>query len=483
MRTRTAIFAVLLLAVLAAPASAAVRPLETGVSYVYDEDEPTATFAQVKAAGARLAHTPVRWGSVAPEVPPPGFQPGNPADPSYEWEDTDRWVSHAVAAGLTPVLQIRGAPRWAQRCVHVFSTDTPCNPDPAQLAAFATAAAIRYSGNFGGLPRVRHWQGLNEPNLSLFFLPQFEGNRAVSPILYRTLINSFSAAIKSVHPSNLAILAGLGPIEVPKHTLGPLRFARELLCMRGRERFRPARGNCGGGVAFDIFAIHPYTTGGPTHEGGRNDVQLGGLGRLHALLRAADRAGRIKNGFRHTPLWVTEFSWDTSPPDPGGLPMKIATRWTAEALHTAWRAGIGTFFWFSIRDEEADPGTPAHASVESGLYFRGPTVAQEHPKDIMRAFRFPFVAYPRRGGLVVWGRTPISRGGRVVVQGWRGRGWRKLGTVRADRAGIFRDRLNSGYGRGRSGRVRAVYKGRGSVPFSMRPVGDFRQPPFGRPVG
>jgi hypothetical protein len=472
-----------LLTAYAAPADSAVRPLKTGVSYVYDE-EPAAAFQHVRDAGARLAHTPLRWGSVAPATPPAGWQPDNPADPNYDWESTDRWVREAVAAGLTPVLQIRGTPRWAQRCPQTFSTDTPCDPDPAALASFATAAALRYSGQFGGLPRVRYWQGLNEPNLSLFFLPQFEGNRAVSPILYRALINSFYAAIKAVNPSNLVIAAGLGPIAVPKYTIGPMRFTRELLCMRGHKRFRPAAGNCGGGVSFDIFAIHPYTTGGPTHEGGANDVQLGGLWKLKALLRAADRAGRIDGSFRHTPLWVTEFSWDTQPPDPGGLPMKIATRWAAEALHSAWRVGIDTFFWFSLRDFAQEPGEPFHISIESGLYFRGPTVAQDQPKEIVQAFRFPFVAYPGKRGLSFWGRTPNSGPGKVVIQVRKPKGsWKKAFVARADRVGIFRGVAKTGYGRNRRGFVRAHYWGASSAPFSMKPIGDFRQPPFGKPVG
>src|SRR5690348_12707984 len=104
--------------VVAGPVSTAaghqIRPLNTGVSYVYD-NEPTA-FEHVKQAGARLAMTPVRWGVVAPTSEPSSWQPDNPADPHYNWQFIDVWVSHAVQAGLVPVLQIRGAPRWAQRC-------------------------------------------------------------------------------------------------------------------------------------------------------------------------------------------------------------------------------------------------------------------------------------------------------------------------------------------------------------------------------
>jgi hypothetical protein len=473
----------LLLSAQPSPAEAKPRPLRTGVSYLYKEDAEPAAFQHVRQAGAQRVLTPLEWGWIAPERRPASWQPDNPADPNYDWDLYDRWVVNAVAAGLTPVLQIRGAPAWAQRCGFT-SFDTPCDPDPGELAAFAAAAARRYSGTFGGLPRVYYWQGLNEANLSLFFKPQFVDGKAVSADLYRALINTFYAAIKAVDPSNIVIAGGLGPIAVPKFTIGPMRFTRELLCMRTNAK--PAKGNCGGGVRFDIYDIHPYTTGSPAHEGGVNDVQLGDLDKLQGLLRAADRAGRIKGRFKRTPLWATEISYDTNPPDPGGLPMAIASRWTAELLHTAWRAGVVDVFWFSLRDFKPDPRQPSYVTPESGLFFRGPDPVFDQPKEIFYAFRFPFVAYARkRGGpaLDFWGRTPSSKGGRVTLQALRRGKWRRIGGARADRVGIFRGRLRSGYGRGGKGSVRAVYHGRLSVPFSMRRVGDFRHPPFGRPVG
>ena len=460
----------------AAPASAGVRALHTGVSYVYDND--AASFENAKNVGASIVQTPLRWASVAPNQQPPGWNPADPADPNYDWEFIDQWVSRAVAAGLTPVLQVRGAPLWAQRC-HTGETDVPCNPDPAALAAFSTAAARRYSGSFGGLPRVRYWQGLNEPNLSLFFAPQYEGDRPVSPQLYRALINSFYAAIKAVDPSNLVIAAGLGPIAVPKYTIGPMRFARLLLCMKGHAHPRPTKGDCEGGVHFDIFDMHPYTTGGPTHEGGINDVELGDLAKLKTLLDAADRAGRIKGAFKHTPLWVIELSWDSKPPDPNGLPMKILSRWTAEALFRSWKVGVEYFFWYSLRDPEPEPQLPFSQTDQSGLYFRGPSVAQDQPKEFASSFRFPFVAYPRKRGLYFWGRTPSSSPGRVVVQVLKRGHWRKAAVARANAGGIFQGLSRRRYGRNKQGAARVVYKGQASPAFSMRPIPDFSHPPFG----
>lgn len=456
-------------------AAADAQPLRTAISGI--NEDALLAFQRVKEAGARYVRVAVEWSEIAPSAKPAAWQPENPADLHYDWRRTDEGVVHAVAAGLEPVAMIEEVPRWVERCHSNLGGN--CDPDPDALAAFATAAARRYSGGFGGLPRVAYWQGLNEPNLSLYFNPQFEGDRAVSPDLYRILANRFYAAIKAVDPAAIVIAAGLGPIAVPSYTIGPMRFTRELLCMKGRDRFRPAPGNCGGGVYFDIFDIHPYTTGGPTHTGGANDVQMGDLAKLRALLDAADRAGRIKGQFEHTPLWIGEFSWDTNPPDPGGLPMKIETRWLAEALYRAWRAGVEAFFWFSLRDRTPNPSLPFSQTLESGLYFRGHTLEQDQPKEIFFAYRFPFVAYPREKGLFFWGRTPSNAKGKVVIQILKRGHWRRAAVARADETGIFRGLSPRRYGRNKRGAARAVYMGETSVPFSMKPVPDFPHPPFG----
>ena len=468
-----------MLAMVTGTQRAEARPLWTGITNIQSNEQ--LAFDRTKSAGSRFVRIPLLWNQAAPASKPASWNPSDPADPNYRWADNDINVQRATAAGLVPVLQIVSAPNWAQRCqTPPVLPDAECDPDPTALAQFATAAARRYSGKFPGLPRVKYWQALNEPNLSLFFFPQFNtAGKALSARLYKSLVNAFYDAVKAVDRSNLVVAAGLGPIAVPKWTIGPIRFTRELLCMQGRETFHPAPGKCAP-VRFDIFAIQPYTTGGPTHVGGINDVQLGGLGRLKSLLVAADKAHRIKGVYKHTPLWVTEFSWDTQPPDPGGLPMEIATRWVSEALHEAWKAGVSAFFWFSLRDDERTMYSPPYsATLESGLYFRGVALEQDRPKEILGSFRFPFVAYPRKLGLEVWGRTPTSSAGKVRIEAWTGSTWRKLMTVRADKTGVFTGTSKSRYGQDREGLVRAVYAGDGSPPFAMRGFPDRTQPPFG----
>jgi hypothetical protein len=456
------------------PASA--QPLVTGVSGL--DDYSVTSFEQAKAAGASFVRIPVSWRGVAPQDPPPGWRPEDPTDPNYDWEEIDAAVVTAVASGMTPLLQVDGAPAWAERCQPPgYAIGAACDPDPGALAVFAEAAAKRYSGGLLGLPKVRYWQGLNEPNLSRFFFPQYAGDAPRSPELYRILANAFHDAVSRVDRSNVVLLGGLGPVAVPGFTIGPMRFVRDLLCMRGRYRFRPLPGNCGGGVRFDVFDVHPYTTGGPTHRGNVDDVQLGDLAKLQRLLAAAEKAGRIDGRYRQVPLWITEFAWDSNPPDPGGLAMRTLSRWTAEALFQAWRAGVSHFFWFPLRDQPL--GRSPSETLQGGLYFRGATPSQDQPKEVRQAFRFPLVAYPRPRGLAYWGRTPTGAPGRLSIQVLHRGRWRNVKTVRAGRSGIFEGAVKIGYGRDGRGRVRALFRKEASLPFTMRGVGDFPQPPFG----
>ncbi len=455
------------------------RPLVTGVA------DPQAnalgdqtTFDRIRDAGARFVRLTILWEQVAPRSEPLVWLPDSPADLNYDWTTVDREVQMADRAGLEPLFQVYGAPAWAQRCTTVTDFGAPCDPDPAALADFAKAAAQRYSGSFLGLPRVRYWEPQNEPNLQVFFNPQFRNRRPVSPLLYRTLLNRFSDAVKSVDASNLVVTAGFGPLERPG-SIGPLDFVRRMLCMKGRRRPRPAGRGCEGGVRFDILATNPFTTGAPTREGpDPDDVSLGDLPEMRRLLRAAERAGRIDTDLARVPFWVTEMSWDSKPPDPGGLPEGLHARWAAEAIYRAWSAGVEMFMWYELRDNARD-GSPYDETVQSGLYLRGESVAQDRPKLALQAFRFPFVAFSRNGGVYVWGRTATSTPGRVVLEGKTAGGWRTIGTTRARRDGIFSKLLTGPFGRRGKGLVRARHRGDAARAFSLQPVRDFYHPPFG----
>ena len=108
----------------------------------------------------------------------------------------------------------------------------PCDPLPTMLADFARAAAERYSGTFEDLPRVKYWQVQNEPNLRLFFNPQFNGKgQKVSPTIYRRILNKTYPAIKSGHPGQRCDRGGSGA-EPHGERLGSARFHASALLPR-----------------------------------------------------------------------------------------------------------------------------------------------------------------------------------------------------------------------------------------------------------
>lgn len=473
------VLAALVISAAAAPAASA-RPFVTGVSGIGDF-APLA-FQRTREAGAELTRLVVPWANVAPKSQPASWNPEDPDDPHYQWGYVDEGVRQSIAAGLTPLLTVDGAPKWAQGCTSPpgLQMTEVCDPDPAKLAAFGAALARRYSGHFQNLPRVEYLQALNEPNLTLFFFPQFNtAGKALAAGLYRDLINAFYAAVKAVEPTDKVIAAGLGPTELKNYNVGPLRFTRELLCMKGGNKPKPIKGGCSGGVHFDIFDIHPYTTGGPTHQGGPNDVQMGDLGKLQTLLKAADRSGHLSGSSHRTELWITEFGWDSKPPDPNGLPFKTLDQWVAEAMHEAWSANVSHFFWYSLRDEPSRSGIPDSQITQTGLYYRGASLEADRPKPVLNVFRFPFTAFASGSGLRFWGRTPSSDGGQLAIQVQEGGRWRTVARPRADKHGVFSGRAPTSYGTDKLGAARAVFGGAKSVPFPMRRVADYYHPPFG----
>jgi hypothetical protein len=439
-------------------------PLRTGVVDVAPFEAPDArlNFAHVRAAGSTVVRLILYWQTIVSNGAqrPSNLQADNPADPNYDWHRFDRQVTLAVRAHLQPVVSVNLAPQWAERGPASSGDPGTRDPDPAEFAAFAKAAARRYSGSFRGLPRVRYWQAWNEPNYSGFLNPQ-------SPDLYRQLVNAFAAAVHSVRGDNLVIAGGTSPFGFPKIAAPPLDFMRDLLCVSAA-----GKPTCNQKIDFDVWAHHPYTTGGPRHHAqNRGDVSLGDLPKMRAVLTAAIGAGHVVSRHR-IQFWVTEFSWDSKPPDPLAVPAKLHARWVSEALYQMWKNGVSLVTWFQIRD---DPLTVSQ--FQSGLYaIRGANASGDRPKLALRAFRFPFVARPARGAVTIWGRTPFGRPGTVVVERLAAR-WRKAATLHANANGIFQARLRGVAGR--SFRARLSKPKEVSLPYSLAEPPDRYYWPFG----
>jgi hypothetical protein len=454
--------------VAAAPAQvSSTRPLVTAMGAGGSSDMPL-----VAASGSTFVHYYLQWSTVAPDAEPGSWDPADPGDPHYSWDELDSRVRGAALRHLQVLLTVADAPAWAQRREWPTPKDyTPGCWIPRQRAfgQFAHALATRYSGSFHGLPRIRYFEVWNEPNISTFLAPQLVDGQPVAANAYRALLNTFAKIVHGVSRDNVVVAGGLAPFRDSTESVtrqdedwGPISFMRALLCVSGS-----GRPTCTSRADFDVWAVHPYTSGGPTHRATRpNDVSLGDLSKINAVLADARRSGHLTT--KTPPLWATEFSWDSSPPDPHGVPSALLSRWVAEALFRMWSDGVSLVTWFKARDDPMDAGM-----FQSGLYY-----VDGAPKPALQAYRFPFVALPQEGNVLIWGRTPPGTSGRVQIQ-WAARGgtWKPISVLTPNRFGIFQATLHAPK-RGHL-RARLVRSGRASPPFGLTAVRDRPVPVFG----
>jgi hypothetical protein len=437
------------------------RPLQTAIfdPALYRSPNPALALIRARQLGATAIRLILYWKDTAPfgTNRPVNFDATNPAHSAYIWTRIDAQVTMARAQGLEPIVGIQLAPLWAERRDRGVAGTR--RPNASDLGRFATAAARRFSGTFRGLPRVRYWQVWNEPNLSLFLSPQVERKKRVSPSWYRSMVNAVARGVHSVHADNLVIAGGTAPFGRSGSANGmpPLEFMRDVLCVKGKTKLTRA---CRQSTTFDIWAHNPYTLGEPTRKAvGPDNVSLGDLAAMRNVLEAAVRVGNVKsNG--PVQFWVTEFSWDSNPPDPKGVPVQLHMRWVAEALYRMWDAGVSLVTWFQLRDDPVGV-TP----FQSGLYFdEGGTYYLNKPKAAATAFRFPFVAFPDNNLVFVWGRTPGGIPSQVTIERARGNAWERVETLTSDAFGIFSARLSTTT----QGVLRAkMPNGDLSVPFSL----------------
>jgi hypothetical protein len=196
------------------------------------------------------------------------------------------------------------------------------------------------------------------------------------------------------------------------------------------------------------------------------------------MRRLLDAATAARHVIHRAPVrfWVTEFSWDTSPPDPKAVPATLHARWVAEAMYRMWQAGVSLVVWFQLRDEPPPP----NYDFQSGLWFRGGGgLATDRPKPALAAFRFPFVAFSGRRGIDFWGRVPASAGANVelYVAGRNAR-YRRVLRVRANGVGVFAGRFRAPAG-AKAVRARLAGSSTWSRGFSLTRPPDRTVRPFG----
>jgi hypothetical protein len=336
---------------------------------------------------------------------------------------------------MQPMLDVAFfAPRWAVSRGSPGDRRNRWRPSAREFGRFAEAVARRYSGSFhdGGetLPAVRLFTTWNEPNHPIFLLPQWQraGKRGrwrpVAPHLYRRMHEAAYDAIKRVNPADRVLIGGLAAqgsrAKGPEEGVPPLRFIRELACVDGHLRrlrvrecrgFRPLRA--------DGFAIHPYTSNGPPGTSGAesDSLELADLGRLTDLLSELGRRGRIAAPL---PVYVTEYGYETNPPDPRGVSLEQQADYVGQSTYLAWRRpDVDSVAQFLLQDIGPDPRQPVSSAHRWDDYQTGLLDYHGHSKPALQAFRLPFWVERTTGeggvpGMFVFGQVRPGAGHRGV---------------------------------------------------------------------
>src|SRR4051794_37849326 len=437
------------------PRALAAPTLQTGIAddgiLLYSPQRAPDAVARWAAAGVDTVRVQVRWVAIAPgeldPAQPVGFNARDPDDPQYDWSNLDRAIGLLVANHLTPILQVTGSgPLWSSR---VPSLGNPrYRPDAGKFGQFAEAVARRYARV---ADKYLVW---NEPNQPLWLQPQQEcpvaGRKCtpVAPHTYRELVRAAYPAIHRADPGAQVIAGTLAPRGADplqrNRPLRPLAFIRAFGCLD--ERYKPVRtGRCRGFVParIDGFAYHPHAikASPSTPSAHTDDANIVDLRKLETTLDAVQRArGFTTPTGAHAPLHLTEFGYQTAPPDPyDGIPSARQSRWLQEAAYRAGRAPRGrTLVQYEWQDEPVKAvgaGRKRFAGWQSGLLF-----SNGRAKPALAGFEHPFVAdaLTRAPQVRLWGQVRAGRSHAVVVQKESPTGaWVTVARLRSDPRGVF----------------------------------------------
>jgi hypothetical protein len=433
----------LALVALALLAPAAVSASSTQLSIMQDDatfvygskHDPEQAFAAAKLLGVDAIRVFLSWHSVSPGQDsrrrPASFDPGNPDSEGYNWQLYDQLVERARRHGLKLLVVLSPSiPYWASeqpsRCPHriggyqAFGFSCMWKPSPALFAQFVKAAARRYGitarGPYGG--QVALWSLWNEPNLEHYLWPQLQKTRYgmvdLAAARYRKLwLAGWKAIAKYDPPSRTKVLFGeTAAISSPIDTL----YAALCLDEDGnpfKGRLRTLQG-CGGRIQrlpIAGLAVHPYNNFALgsvfTVSHTKDSLPMGYLSRAHKVLDRAARLGRIP-GDRG--IYVTEFGFQSAPPNPFGDGLSLGRQ--AAAVNEADRLFFGDRRVRSVAQYELyDVGNP-------GEFNTGLLEAKGDPKPARDAYRMPLVVTRLADDRVeVWGQVrPASGRARPVVE-------------------------------------------------------------------
>jgi hypothetical protein len=450
---------VLLLALLLCPAALANTRQEAmfqdddHLIYPGDDDVVARTLDELRGLGVDRLRITVAWRAIAPgntEDRKPSFDATDPDEyPSGAWSKYERVVRMARERGMGVNFNVTApAPDWATGTPERADIDEVYAPDPKEFGDFVTAVGRRFAD-------VDYWSIYNEPNQAAWLSPQWvkrgDDWEEASPRLYRNLLDAAWTALQNTGHGDHTILVGetapkgLRTNRGETRSIDALRFLRRLYCvddnlllLRGRDA---TEHDCPTSDAVNAFpeqhpalfqatgyAHHPYELifAPRTKPSWEDWATTGNLPKLQSYL------SRLKGRYNRPgslPLYLTEYGYQTNPPDRFGVSWAKQAAYLAEAEYIASRnASVRTLSQFLL----VDGGDPVTSTFQTGLRTNA-----GRAKPSLRGYRFPIhvVRRKRSRRMTVWGLArPAASDSRpryrVEFRRRGSRRWRLLTTKR-----------------------------------------------------
>jgi hypothetical protein len=453
---------------------------------------------EIKALGADVVKVTVNWRNIAPtgSRKPGGFVGDDPAEyAAVNWAPFDSLVRGAAARGLRVMFLVGGrAPDWA-----VSSSKAPAgsyNPSAVEFGRFVKALGTRFSGTYnpaaapggpppppgpppcqtptppgdpcptpipasvhrksppyawtadggGALPRVDLWAVWNEPNLSGWLQPQYNRKKQpVSPQVYRGLfLAAYDGLVASGHAKDEILMGDLLPFARSGKTyparVSPIKFLRELACVNSRyHAYRGAAAAARGCTNYQPLpgtgiAYHPYTLA----EGPDALTPLADDATINDLTRLDRALGKLARRFQdhQMPIWITEFGFQTDPPDPFASPIALVPRFMSESEWLAYHdRRVKSYAQYPLSDDSTSGrGLGRFHGFQSGI----DSSSNRPKKFVYQAYQTPlFVRLVSRSTVEVFGGVRVANGGTAELQVGRGKSFHKLATVTLNSQGYF----------------------------------------------
>ncbi len=257
------------------------------------------------------------------------FQDRRNDPPRSAWEKYDRIVQAAEDQGIELLVRLDDPPDWAYAHPEAEGAKKGPPDDLEDFGNFVGEVAKRYCG------RVRYYQIWNEPNI----YPEW-GERDVDPAGYAALLKVAAAHARAACPDVVLVSAALAPTTEPGG-----RNMNDLSYLEGLY-------DAGWQADFDVLAAQAFGLWtGPTDR-------RASPGRANFARPTLLRDIMVRRGDAETPVWLTEFGWD-SPPEAMDAPYgrvdearrAAYTQRAFQRIEEEWPWVGVSFLWFLRRPD------------------------------------------------------------------------------------------------------------------------------------